>query len=276
MSFFDRPLEALCGGMPGIRKIKLGLLVTGEGERLQLQRLFRSLKRDFPENITVTVVKNIKQHSPRSGKKHQARLKALGTNKYVSTQDEAIGLAALGYLKNGDDHFTVLIDDLEGGRVAQAAQVFDRYTAGLHAVVPSGMWPRASVHFLCNMLEAYFLADIDAVNTAFGVLLHNYQGDVETVSHPKNELKRMLAPAGINYKETEHVGKVLQQLNWDTVLADPATCPSLRTLFAWVCHALGAVPLDGQGGAARYRLNCGVFFPITGPQLETVLSCYGT
>jgi hypothetical protein len=60
-----------------------------------------------------------------------------------------------------------------------------RYTAGSFATV---------CYFLVNMLEAYYFAHSKAVNMAAGriVLANDHEGDVETIPHPKNELKALI------------------------------------------------------------------------------------
>ena len=48
----------------------------------------------------------------------------------------------------------------------------------------------ASVHFLVNMLEAYYFAHAAATNGVLGTELEDFEGDVESIRHPKNDLKK--------------------------------------------------------------------------------------
>ena len=148
--------------------------------------------------------------------------------------------------------FVILVDDLESDRVAQAQQVFDRYRLALDTVL-HGLSARASVHFLVNMLEAYFFADAAAINGVLGTDLDDFDGDVETIPHPKNKLKS-LHPA---FDPMQHAPAILRALDTMHVLAKPDACASLRTLFGWASTATRAGVLIPQG--AR--------FPVTSPQI---------
>ena len=54
--------------------------------------------------------------------------------------------------------FVILIDDLEHDHIHQAADVFQRYRSAFDTILTSAEHrARTSVHFLVNMLEAYFL-----------------------------------------------------------------------------------------------------------------------
>ncbi len=79
------------------------------------------------------------------------------------------------------------------------------------------------------MLEAYYFADVKAVNAALGLdpPLEDFTGDVETIRHPKNELKR-LYPA---FDEIDDGGKILDRLDVEYILSRPATCAWLRGCF---------------------------------------------
>ena len=119
-----------------------------------------------------------------------------------------------------------------------------------------------SVHFLVYMLEAYYFADAQAINAVLGTTLEDYQGDVETIRHPKGDLKELYRDRGFDQKE--HGGKILQQLDVEKVLSNPDTCASLRTLFAWCWKCLGQTPTD------QYRLADGKLSEITRSQLDYI------
>ena len=113
------------------------------------------------------------------------------------------------------------------------------------------------MHFLVNMLEAYYFADAAAVNEHLGTSLSDYAGDVEDVRHPKNEIKK-LSPG---FDEVRHGAAIVRTLDLEHVLDNPETCGSLRVLFAWCVKALGLTT------GAQFRLDSGIMDVVTGPQL---------
>ena len=80
-----------------------------------------------------------------------------------------------------------------------------------------------------NMLEAYYFADASAINAVLNTALGDYESDVESIRHSKNELKKAFA----GFDEVEHGGRILARLDIPHVLSRPETCAALRTLFAW-------------------------------------------
>jgi hypothetical protein len=241
---------------PEWRFRKFGLLVTGEGEELFLPRMFRSLS-GLGGGCTFKVIRRIGQLSPRTVAK-QARLQVTGTQKRIPSRDEELGLAARGWLDSGGD-YVLLIDDLEHDRAGFEREIFNRYRQALDTILGHRR-ERASVHFLVNMLEAYYFADAKALNAVLGLepQLVDESGDVERLRHPKNELKR-LSPG---FDEKRHGQQVMVLLDVEHVLSRPETCASLRVLFAWCMKALG------QSVSRRYRLDTGVYALITGAQLR--------
>jgi hypothetical protein len=151
------------------------------------------------------------------------------------------------------------LDDLEHNRTDQAQQIFERYRNVLDPILRDQKH-RASVHFLVNMLEAYYFADAATVNAVLGTSLNDYEGDVETIRHPKGELKQIYS----GFNEKEHGGRILDRLDVEKVLSNPNTCASLRTLFAWCLKALGEVPTD------KYQLSSGKLSKITKAQLDNI------
>jgi hypothetical protein len=237
----------------GWQFFRFGLIVTGKGEALFLPRLFRSL--EASGQCRFEVVRRIGQRSPITSAKR--RLRMVGSGHVIPDRDaEEIGLAARRYL-SGQCAFVVLVDDLEEERKPQAEQVFRRYRDALDKMLGHDR-RRASVHFLVNMLEAYYFADASALNAVLGTALEDYQGDVETIRHPKNALKRLVP----GFDEIGHGEQIIGRLDVAHVLSRPGTCSSLRTLFGWCSRALGWAPTD------QYQLLHGAYFGVTKGQIE--------
>lgn len=240
---------------------RFGLIVTGEGERGFLPLLFGAVHQDGL--CVFEVIRQIGQRNPRTAK--PTDLRVVGTSRRVPTKDETdIGLAALSYLQ-GDGDFVIVIDDLESARHGQAAAVFQRYRAALDAVLDSGganLGAHASVHFLVMMLEAYYFADPDAVNSVLGTHLDAPVEDVETIRHPKGRMKDLHA----GFDEVSHGERIVRKLRLDRILDNPSTCKSLRTLVDWCLTAMGV-----EHGN-RYRLQDGERWELTKGQAERLLA----
>ena len=110
------------------------------------------------------------------------------------------------------------------------------------------------------MLEAYYFADARAVNAVLGIELEDCEGDVETIRHPKNELKVLYR----GFDEMEHGCRILGKLRVPHVLSRKDTCASLRTMFAWICRIIGEP--EGE----TYQLLEGRYSDVTGEQLRTL------
>jgi len=233
---------------------KFGLLVTGKTEEGHLPKLFKSLAE--LGICSFKVIGKIEQLGAITSKK---KIEVVGTKKAIPNKDaERIGFPARDYLQNSCT-YVVLLDDLEYNRTDQAQQIFDRYRNVLDTILLDQKH-RASVHFLVNMLEAYYFADAATVNAVLETQLTDYEGDVETIRHPKGELKQIYS----GFNEKEHGGRILDRLNVEKVLSDPNTCASLRTLFAWCLKALRETPTD------KYQLLSGKLSEITKAQLENI------
>ena len=158
----------------------------------------------------------------------------IGSGKRIPNRDaEEIGLPTRKFLST-DDRYVLLIDDLEAKRSDDIQQVFDRYRLALDTMLPANQARRASVHFLVNMLEAYYFADTQAVNAVLGTELVDFEGDVETIRNPKRELKG-LCPG---FDERGHGRLIVERLNVLDVLSRADACCSLRTIFAWIYTAI--------------------------------------
>lgn len=236
---------------------KFALIVTGHGEREHLPKLFRPLTTEG--RCSFQVVHQFGQRSPISSAR---RLKMVGKGKRIPDKDEGIGLKARACLsRNGGFDFVLLVDDLEQDRVEDAEAVYRRYREALDALLsPVGLAARASVHFLVNMLEAYYFADSSAMNSVLETTVEDHSGDVETIRHPKNEIKKLVAGRG--FDERKDGGAILGRLNIDKVLSRPETCRSLRTAFAWCRRAMG------EPATERFRLLDGEPWPVTAGQLD--------
>ena len=153
----------------------------------------------------------------------------IGSGKLIPDRDaEEIGLPSRRFLSSYDG-YVLLIDDLEEGRSPDIQQIFDRYRLALDTMLTENQAHRASVHFLVNMLEAYYFADARVVNAVLGTELVDFEGDVETIRNPKRDLKN-LCPG---FDEREHGRQIVERLNVPHMLSRADACCSLRTIFAW-------------------------------------------
>jgi hypothetical protein len=235
------------------RFCRFGLIVTGRGEESFLPLLFRSLAAGG--HCSFKVLRRIGQRSPITAEKKLLRM--VGTGKQIPHKDmEDFGYPARRALNADGYHFVIVVDDLERDRAPVAHQVYDRYRATLDNILLAQKH-RASVHFLVNMLEAYYFADASAVNATLGTALTDFVGDVETIPHPKHELKALRA----DFDEVDTGGKILAILDIPKVLSNPETCASLRTLFAWCTKAINVAEGD------RYQLDSGIYSDVTKAQI---------
>ncbi|MBP0021617.1 MAG: DUF4276 family protein [Cyanobacteria bacterium SBLK] len=234
-----------------------GLLVTGKSEESYLPNLFLSLMR--LGICTFQTIRKIEQLDPISSPK---KLRRKENGKGIPDRDaQRIGFPARQYLQKPCS-FVLLIDDLEDDRKEKIEQVFQLYRKILDEILKQDK-DRASVHFLVNMLEAYYFADTTATNGVLGTSLEDYEGDVEEIRHPKNDLNKKVKELDKNrkFKEKEDGGKILELLNVEKILSNPETCASLRTIFAWCMQRMG------QEFGDRYQLKTGKLNEITKTQI---------
>jgi hypothetical protein len=233
-----------------------GLLVTGRGEEDFIPSFLRSLA--SAGDCTFKVVRRVGQRSPRTSKK---KLKMTGSDKAIPDLDaQEIGLPARNFLTRHPDSFVILLADLEHSRREIHHGVFNRYRAALDGVLKEDLRHRASVHFLVNMLEAYYFAHAEAVNEALGVELEGFEGDVEDIRNPKGDLKKFIP----NFDEIADGRRIVSLLDMEHVLGNPETCASLRTLFKWCIVARAGELTD------RFHARSGICSPITSPQLAAL------
>ncbi len=246
---------------PRCAYFRFGLIVTGDTEREHLPKLFRSLMATGVCHFEV--IRKIEQRTPKTSSAQNPTV--AGINQAIETKDELeIGLPALGYVRRSGCHFVLLIDDLEYARRDQALEVFNLYRTVLDTVL-NGLKHRASVHFLVNMLEAYYLTDAPAINAVLGTSLLDYEDDVETIRNPKSDLRQMRP----SFREIDDGGRILDQIDIERVLSRPDTCASLRTLFAWCVKVLETYSdHDCADFYDTYRLHDGKLSEITRTQLD--------
>lgn len=243
-----------------------GLIVTGKGEEDHLPKLFRSLA--IGGGCRFSVIRRIGQRNPIKSPKR--KLDMVGNGKTIPDRDAMeIGLPARRFLWQDKFRFILLIDDLESGRRDIKQGVFDRYRRALDTMLVYGERNRAAVFFLVNMLEAYYFADAAAVNAHLrrDPPLEEYEGDVETIGHPKNELKEQYP----GFREREDAGPILAILDVEHVLDRPDTCASLRSIFAWCVRVLRMHPhFDEMGIARKFRLVDGEMDDVTRAQIDAL------
>jgi hypothetical protein len=260
--------ENITSNQPWYSGFEFGLIVTGETETEHLPSLFKNLTKTGI--CTFKIIRRIGQLSPRTSlKKHT--LSIIGTNKKDLTQNQQkIGCVARSYLLENSCRYVLLVDDLEKDRVSKALQVFQVYREALDLVLLEQR-KRASVHFLVNMIEAYYFADSHAINIALGLVtpLQDYPEDVEKIPHPKNEFKKLYP----GFDEKEDGGKILKLLRVEHILSRPDTCAYLRTLFYWCYKVLQKYPYPEileLFQAEQYHFHDGILSEVTQQQLDNM------
>lgn len=212
--------------------LHVDLLVTGQAEEDHLPKLFSKLE-SSTRICRFAVKRRISQFSPRSEKRQLGMVGHRG-HRIPDRAQSDISIPARMFLRNHPDRYLVLIDDLEHDRRGQAESIFELYRESLDLHLNASEKPRAAVHFLVNMLEAYFFADPVAMNRALGLDIEAHDGDVEDIRNPKRRLKQHFS----NYRERHHGGQILEQLDLHKVLGNPGTCAWLRSCVSWIVRAL--------------------------------------
>lgn len=238
---------------------RFGLIVTGDGEAEFLPKLFRSIM--AAANCTFLVIRKSEQLSPITSAKRVLRM--VGRGEVIPSLDEAqYGIPACLFLQEYPNSLVLVIDDLEGARRAQVNAVFNRYRQALNQMlVPHGLAQRASIHFLVNMLEAYYFAHADAVNVAAGaeILAQDHPEDVEAIVHPKNQMKQVWH----GFDEVAHGSLILDDLDLRHVLRHPEWCCWLRTLFHWCISRIPAQSVWDHQLTQSFRLSDGCRIAMT-------------
>ena len=232
------------------------LFVTGETEQQFLPRLFRSLMANG--NCTFRVASKVPQRDPITSAK-KLGVRRDGVKRQALTKDEVLGMTAKRLLNATPNSFVILVDDLEHARRQHAQDVFERYRHGFDAILNQHERTRVSVHFLVNMLEAYYFADPAVTNDILGTALDEPDKDVEHIRHPKGKLEQLFP----GFNEVNHGGQILNRLNLERILSEPEWCASLRTMVKWcVVRMNGAID-------ERFQLLRGKLNPLTELQLST-------
>lgn len=254
----------------GWERIRIGLLVTGEGEEQFIVKMLRALAQSG--RCILQVVRRMPQLSPRTSAKPK-RVTMAGTKKGVFGRDAEYGLEARKWMiAQHDDvpRFVVVLDDLEHDTVAKgmAREKYARYRAALDTILGADA-DRAAVHFFHYMVEAYYFGDLATVSAVVGQPVNasglarddawHTDDDVESIRHPKNELKKQAK----GFDEVIHGRKIASKIDLDVVLSDSRTCASLRALVAWCTDATG-------GDHTRFALDIGAQSVLTGSQIARV------
>jgi hypothetical protein len=239
------------------RFTKFGLLVTGAGEREFVDKLFCSLMAS--RDCHFEIIAKIEQRSPIVSEKRL--LKMVGSGRTIPDRDaDEIGLPARHWIQRGSrsqPHLVILIDDLEHDRRPVVDAVFARYRTALDTMLRNEKW-RASVHFFVPMLEAYYFAHTDVVNSVLSTSLSDHDGDVEELRHPKNELKK-LKPG---FDEKRDGANIVGSLDLHRVLEHPNRCRALRSMIGWCAMALRRPKTD------EFQLQNGQYFDLTASQIN--------
>ena len=248
---------------PRCAYFRFGLIVTGDTEWEHLPKLFKSLMATGICHFEV--IQKIDQLDPRTSNRRRRSLVVVGTNRPIPLKDwEEIGRPARDYVNQSGCHFVILIDDLEYNRRNKEQKVFDRYNEALDTV-PTALKHRASMHFLVNMLEAYYFADVKTTNAVLGISLLDRGNDVETIRNPKSDLRKEYQ----GFREIDDGGRILDQIDIEHILSRPDACASLRTLFAWCVKVLAKYSdYDCADLDDKYRLHDGILSVVTGTQLN--------
>ncbi|MGK7872386.1 MAG: DUF4276 family protein [Xenococcaceae cyanobacterium] len=243
---------------------KFILFVTGKGEKQRLSKMFDSLSSS--KICTFAVKEFFGQRRPITSQKRLARM--AGKGQQIPNRDfEQIGAPARRYIEHDKCNRVILIDDLEKISKDEAIETFHRYRTAFDKALKSKKG-RASVHFLVNMLEAYFFAHPDALNIALALKppVEPHDGDVEAIQNPKSQIKKIFP----GYSETKHPELILDLIDLDIVLANPKYCSSLRTCVKWIVNQLKDYPdqeyFDSLNFEERFHLRTGQLYTVTSSQ----------
>lgn len=237
------------------RFIKFGLLVTGKGEEQHLPKLFKELS--ATGWCAFRIVRRVSQLSVRQV--NIEPLKELGVPKKIPKKHaEQIGLTSRRWLQDGLVDYIILVDDIESSRRSQIDLVYKNYIAIFDKEL-GNYRKNASVHFFVNMIEAYFFADSNSINSVFNKAIVDDSDDVEDIKNPKVKLKSIVG----QYHEIDDLGRLLNSLSVGHVLSKPDTCGYLRVLFAW-CIKVANLHMN------KYCLQDGILGDATKQQLSQV------
>lgn len=245
--------------------VRIQLVVTGRGEAKCAANLVGKVIHAAGRAIHPLEAVAADQR-PRKQIRNISKLLPAQAGRQVPTKRHLEVIRELGKRLADPAVICILIDDLEKGERQAAAAHFEYYRRMLDDIPAKNAAARSSVHFLVNMLEAYFFHDVEATNQVIeGLELGRHDGDVEDISHPKNALENEIKQRigrDRGYRETDDAVKIVRHLNLETVLADPDQCRSLRTLVAWCWEQIGQERTD------QFQLKGGAYWDVTASQLR--------
>ena len=242
--------------------IYFGLIVTGDSEKGHLPILFKPLM--STGCCTFKVIGQVPQRRPITSERRKQ--KKIEKGSLIPDKDVDFVKIARRFFQDYPCGFVLLIDDMDGWS-ERAGEVFNRYRTGLNTMLNVAQQKQASVHFLVNMLEAYYFADAATINAELKLQppLTDYQGDVETIPNPKHELKKLYP----KFNEISDGGGILKKLDVAHVLSRPETCAWLRTLFAWCVKIVECHPYYASlpsSPSHKFCLSNGTYSPVTSGQ----------
>ncbi len=261
--------------------LEFGLIVTGESEEGALHGLFRAL---FETGLcSVKIHCRIGQLGPRKEKPPSTPKLPGNSIGRVPRRDEELAQKCRNWLCDSENGWQprprrrlVLFDDLESARVSQVEMLFFRYREAVDLLLTESLKPRVAVHFLANMLEAYFWADPRGLEEHLGLNVSNIQlpADPEEIPHPKNLIQSELQKlkSGRSYREVDHGTVLIGKLDLAEVLKDPTTCGYLRAALGWMVDSLERVTTQPEVLAyfqlrQKFQLDHGLFARATAHQL---------
>ena len=245
--------------------VALIFAVTGHAEVECVPAIIRKCMRLSSAVVKIGTVSRVRQR-PR------LRIRAKGSQKCQVLPEHEKLAREIPKLVRDERSYFLWIDDLENEEDRKQPQPhFDYYARLLDDAVHAPMRERCSIHFLVNMLEAYFLADTSAVNTVLQPFLERpdtslkrHQGDCENIKNPKGTLVSHVKHCNPTkrYIETTHGPGIARQLDIEQILSNPNHCRALRTLVAWCWEAIGEARTD------QFQLLAGVYWDVTAHQLS--------
>ncbi len=259
-------------------RITFGLLVTGkleeggrEGGRAQasLADLFRPIRNTGLCDLKVALRFN--QWVPEK-KEPPLTVRRSPEPKSLPTFKQEIALKVRGWLENGQNRFLIFIDDGERARAATIGEVFADYRSTITALLPEAQHPRVAVHFLVNMIEAYYFADPERASEALGWSIPRIGGDPEEIRNPYSDLIEAAGRLGKDYGKKRETGeRVLARIRLEEILKNPEHCGWLRAAVRWLVFSLENATdqpeaLEAFGFRQLFHLESGKIAPLTGAQ----------
>lgn len=224
--------------MDEINMIRFQIYVSGRGEEIGITDFFRELI-STGSCVFVGKPKFFKQIAPKSNQSKRldrAKPTITGTTKPAPDKRiEHFGLPTRSFLSADKANRVLLIDDLEDHDPKDKLLLLRSY---FDPVLDDFQKKRVGIFFLVPMVEAYFLADFQAINKICGTNFKQFQGDPELVGKKGNIKSEFL-----EYNEVAHAPEIMKQICLKTVLSNPSTCCWLRSLVDWCLEQMNQVSL---------------------------------